>query len=165
MDAGEGVSKATPPEPCDDDSHDWKEDEAGADPDDQVKELDALASGLEGKPSRARQREGYIFEKKAVQDNKDKLPIDKCSKIYKCKKCGKTQEVDISGGGRVAEAKSRNSKQVKNKRAQAKRLKGIQTQLHDPDKKPLAKIDGSLPDADESKAIYERRGFEVEVVG
>ncbi|VAW64470.1 hypothetical protein MNBD_GAMMA11-557 [hydrothermal vent metagenome] len=152
--------------PCKDDSdHDWEEVDSGQSPDDQVSKLEADIDHLEGKPSRVSQKRGYEFEKKAVIDNKNKLPIDKCSKEYRCKKCKINQEVDIVGGDRVAEAKSRKSKGVKKKSGQCKRLKGIQTQLFDPGKKPLAKIDGELGDVQNSKEIYERRGFEVEIVG
>jgi hypothetical protein len=165
---GESMNISSPPEvngPCDEDDHEWEEVNSGVSPDDQVSKLEGDVSKLEGKPSQASQKRGYEFEKKAVIDNKEKLPIDKCSKEYKCKKCKKTQEVDIVGNGRVAEAKSRNSKGVKNKSSQCKRLKSIQSQHFDASKKPLAKIDGDLDDVQESKEIYERRGFEVEIVG
>jgi len=166
---GEGVHIPSPPEveePCKNEGdHDWEEVDSGVSPDDQVNKLESDISHLEGKPSRTSQKRGYEFEKKAVIDNKEKLPIDKCSKEYKCKKCKKTQEVDIVGDNRVAEAKSRKTKGVKNKSSQCKRLKSIQSQHFDPGKKPLAKIDGDLEDVHESKKIYERRGFEVEIVG
>jgi len=166
---GEGVVTPSPPEvnePCKDEgAHVWKEVDSGVSPDDQVNKLESDISRREGKPSRASEKRGYEFEKKAVIDNKEKLPIDKCSKYYKCNICKKDQEVDIVGDDRVAEAKSRNSKGVKNKSSQCKRLKSIQSQHFDPSKKPLAKIDGDLEDAQKSKEIYERRGFEVEIVG
>jgi hypothetical protein len=165
---GESINIPSPEvnEPCKDEGdHEWEEVNSGVSPDDQVSKLEGDVSKLEGKPSQASQKRGYEFEKKAVIDNKEKLPIDKCSKEYKCKKCKKTQEVDIVGNDRVAEAKSRNSKGVKNKSSQCKRLKSIQSQHFDPSKKPLAKIDGDLDDVQESKEIYERRGFEVEIVG
>lgn len=165
---GESINIPSPEvnEPCKDEGdHEWEEVHSGVSPDDQVSKLEGDVSKLEGKPSQASQKRGYEFEKKAVIDNKEKLPIDKCSKEYKCKKCKKTQEVDIVGNDRVAEAKSRNSKGVKNKSSQCKRLKSIQSQHFDPSKKPLAKIDGDLDDVQESKEIYERRGFEVEIVG
>lgn len=165
---GEGVAIPSPPEvaePCKDEGdHDWVEIDSGLSPDDQVNKLESDISHLEGKPSKTSQKRGYVFEKKAVIDNRDKLPIDKCSKEYKCKKCKKNQEVDVVGGGRVAEAKSRKSKGVKNKSSQCKRLKSIQSQHFDSSKKPLAKIDGELEDVQKSKEIYERRGFEVEIV-
>lgn len=167
-DMGEGVSinaPDKPSKPCpDDNSHVWREIEPGSDADSHVDNLDTQINSLENKPSRQGLRRGYVFEKKAVIDNKEKLPIDKCSKQYKCDICAKTQEVDITGGERVAEAKSRNAKGVKKKSGQSKRLKGIQAQHFDPDKKPLAKIDGELDDVEESRQIYERRGFDVEIV-
>ena len=110
----------------------------------------------------AKQMRGLEFEKKAIQNNKEKLPIEACGKEYVCKKCGKNQEIDIAGGGRVAEAKSRNFKGVKNKSAQSQRIKSIQKQFADPSKKPLAKIDNSLPDSGQSAAKYKERGFDVE---
>ena len=160
------VDEKSPPEKkcASDDDHVWKEAVSGDSADAQVAKLDHKIADLQGKPSRVAQMRGDQFEKKAVLDNKDKLPIDKCGKEYVCTVCGQTQEVDIVGGDRVAEAKSRNAKGVKNKGAQCRRLKGIQRQLFDPEKKPLAKIDGGLSDVGDSKAIYERRGFEVEVV-
>ena len=165
---GEGIvtpEPDNPEKPCErEEDHVWEEIDDGISADDQVSQLDKKISHLEGKPSRIEQKRGDEFEKKAVIDNKNKLPIDKCSKKYKCIKCPKTQEVDIVGNGRVAEAKSRKSKNVQKKSAQCKRLKGIQSQHFNPDKKPLAKIDGDLDDAEESRTIYERRGFDVEVV-
>lgn len=165
---GEGVIPPSPPstiEPCRDESdHIWKEFESGLSPDNQIDSLDNEISRLEGKPSRTSQKRGYEFEKKAVIDNKEKLPIDKCSKEYICIKCEKKQEVDVVGDNRVAEAKSRKVKGVKNKSDQCKRLKSIPSQLLDANKKPLAKIDGDLEDVQKSKEIYERRGFEVEIV-
>ena len=165
---GEGVSVPSAPEadePCkNEESHVWEEVDSGVSADDQVNKLESDISSLEGKPSRKEQKRGYEFEKKAVIDNKEKLPIDKCSKEYRCKKCKKTQEVDIAGDDRVAEAKSRKSKGVKNKSDQCKRLKSIQSQHFDSGKKPLAKIDGDLEDVQQSKEIYKRRGFEVEIV-
>jgi hypothetical protein len=166
---GEGVAISSPPEvdkPCKDErDHDWEEVDSGVSADDQVNKLEGDISDLEGKPSRLAQKRGYEFEKKAVIDNKKKLPIDKCSKEYRCKKCKINQEVDIAGDDRIAEAKSRQSKGVKNKASQCKRLKSIQSQHFDSSKKPLAKIDGDLEDVHKSKEIYERRGFEVEIVG
>lgn len=167
---GEGISVSIPPPPendelCKDEGdHVWEEANSGDNVDDQVGKLDKDISNLEGKPSRAAQIRGYEFEKKAIIHNKEKLPIEKCGKVYRCKKCKKEQEVDIVGGNRVAETKSRTSKGVKNKSDQCKRLKSIQSQLFDPSKKPLAKIDGDLNDFSKSKEIYERRGFEVECV-
>lgn len=165
---GEGVaipSTQDVEDPCKDEGdHDWEEVDGGVSADDQINKLNSDISNLEGKPSRMSQKRGHEFEKKAVIKNKEKLPIDKCSKEFKCKKCKKNQEVDIAGDNRVAEAKSRKSKGVKKKSDQCKKLKSIQLQHFDPSKKPLAKIDGDLEDVQKSKEIYERRGFEVEVV-
>ena len=108
---------------------------------------------------------GSAFEAKAIADNKVKLPVESCGKVYICTVCGKEQEVDVVGGNRVAEAKSRNAKQVRKRSDQCKRLKGIQAQCLDPQKAPLAKLDGNLEDAAESAKIYERRGFAIELIG
>lgn len=167
-DLGEGVSTNepdTPETPCaDESSHVWKEVDSGADVDSHISNLDASSKQLEGKPSKAGLKRGYDFEKKAVEDNRNKMPIEKCSKQYKCEICQKNQEVDIAGTDRIAEAKSRNENGVKKKSAQSKRLKSIQAQHFDAGKKPLAKIDGSLDDVEKSREIYERRGFDVEIV-
>ena len=153
-------------DPCKDEGdHVWEEVDSGITPDDQIDKLENDISNLEGKPSRMAQKRGHEFEKKAVIDNKDKLPIEKCGKEYRCKKCNKVQEVDIAGKDRIGEAKSRKAKGVKGKADQCKWIKSIQSQCFDSTKKPLAKIDGSLEDVQKSKEIYERRGFDVEIVG
>jgi hypothetical protein len=168
LEQGEGTNAGggTKPPSCAEDAHTWAEDSnrSGKSADEGIQEQDALAQSMASSPSMAGQMRGANFESKAIQNNKEKLPVDRCGKVYVCTVCGKEQEVDIVGGNRVAEAKSRNQKQVKKRSAQCKRLKSIQTQHFDQEKKPLAKIDGSLSDVGESKAIYERRGFEVETL-
>jgi hypothetical protein len=169
VESGESSASAGDPKPpsCAEDGHVWKEDpkRKGQSADDAAQAQDAKAAELSSKPSRAGEMRGAAFEAKAIRDNKEKLPVERCGVVYVCSVCGKEQEVDIAGGGRVAEAKSRKTKQVKSRSAQCKRLKSIQAQHYDKSKKPLAKLDGSLSDVNESKAIYERRGFSTEVVG
>jgi hypothetical protein len=167
MQIGEGVSKpalSQPQPPCEDDAHQWEESKPGKSADDQMASLTEAAAEMEGKPSQAGGKRGLEFEKKAVEKNKDTLPVDRCGREYRCRTCGKTQEVDITGGGRVAEAKSQKAKGVKNSSAQCKRLKSIQAQCLEQQKKPLAKLDASLEDVDAAEVIYKRRGFEVERV-
>lgn len=139
--------------------HDWKETSSKT-PEEGRKENEALAGSVKDK-SAAR---GYAFEPKAVDANMKKMDIQKVGAMYKCQKCGQDQEVDVVGKDQIAEAKSRNAKQVKKKGAQARRLRDIQQKLFSKDKNPRAKLDESLDDVNDSRDKYLERGFDVETV-
>jgi len=122
------------------------------------------AKALEKSASKQAQRRGYLFENKSIDDNKDKLDIQKTSVLYRCSLCGEEQEIDIVGIDQIAEAKSRQFKGVKKKKKQATNCLDIQTKLFDPSKKPLAKLDGTLSDVKQSQLKYKERGFDTEIL-
>ena len=110
-------------------------------------------------------KRGYEFENKAIDANMDKMNIQATSVVYKCRKCGEEQEVDIVGDSQLGEAKSRSAKQVKKKGSkQARNYRSIQEQKFGSGTKPRAKLDGGRGDHGETRAEFERRGFQVEIV-
>ena len=56
-------------------------------------------------------------------------------------------------------------KQVSKKGAQSRRLRDIQQKKFSSAKNPRAKLDGEIPDVDQTVEKYKERGFEGEVVG
>lgn len=150
-------------EPC---NHVWKilDSKPGKTPDDAAKANNDLVARNQNKSSMDGTMRGYVFENKAVDANMAFLNIQAVGREYICELCSQMQDVDIVGDKRVAEAKSRNFAGVKKKSKQARRLRDIQQKLFDRNQKPLAKLDGSLPDHEESAGKYLERGFDVEII-
>jgi hypothetical protein len=149
------------PDPCD---HDWDKTDPGKSPADAAKSNQDRVDANADKPTMDDAMRGLKFENKAVADNTPKMNIQSVGAIYKCKKCGQEQEVDIVGDKRVAESKSRTAKGVKGKSKQARRIRDIQHKKFDPKQNPLSKLDGSMADNAESAKKYLERGFDVEVL-
>lgn len=148
-------------DPCD---HEWEQTNPGKTPADAAKANDDQIADNAGKPSMDDKMRGLAFENKAVADNQPKMDIQSVGAVYKCKKCGQEQEVDVVGKKQVAEAKSRTYKGVKGKSKQARRVRDIQHKMFDPTQNPLAKLDGSMADHADSTKKYLERGFNVEVL-
>ncbi|WP_342373772.1 DUF4150 domain-containing protein [Myxococcus stipitatus] len=144
--------------------HEWEVADPGKTPEQAAAENNARIDANKGKPSMKEAMRGPEFENKAVQANMEFMKIQTVGQGYKCKKCGQYQEVDIVGQSRVAEAKSRKFKGVKNASKQSRRVRDIQQKLFDKSQNPLAKLDGSIPDNPDSAKKYLERGFDVEIV-
>jgi hypothetical protein len=153
---------AAPGEPMECD-HIWEEISSKT-PEEAKKKNEADVAAMSGSPSMAGQMRGSAFENKAIDTNMEEMKIKKCSVQYKCSKCGQEQEVDIVGEDQVAEAKSRNFKQVKKRSDQARRIRDIQHKMINPGKNSRAKLDGAMSDSAQSTSKYLDRGFDVEVV-
>ncbi len=174
MEAGEGANVPKPPPvmKCDG-NHMWKQ-VSGKKPEDHISNLDKRLEhekALKKKKFRE-QRRGVEFEKKAIEDNLNKMEIRMCNKEFECQNegCEAKTEVDAVTDDRVIEAKSVNENQIAKVKPQIRNQLQVQEQLFDKRKKPLAKIDGSSKagrtpkDAKASEDLYIRKGFEVEVV-
>lgn len=110
-------------------------------------------------------KRGYAFENKAIDANMVEMNIQATSAVFKCSKCGAEQEVDIVGDRQLGEAKSKSAKQVKKKGSQqARNYRSIQAQVFGEGTQPRAKLDGERGDHAETRAEFERRGFQVEIV-
>ncbi|MGA9669929.1 MAG: hypothetical protein WBQ94_12010 [Terracidiphilus sp.] len=146
--------------------HDWYEYKPGKPPKEGMEEKQDMIDDLSKSPSRAQQMRGIQFEKDATDLNGKKRPIESTGRIYRCRRCGAEQEVDINfKDGQVAEAKSRGFNGVKNASKQAQRYTDLQAFLNKQNGtnfKPLAKLDDNLPDSDQSAAKYGQRGFQIE---
>jgi hypothetical protein len=146
--------------------HDWYVADPGKSAEDGMAEQQNKIDDLKKSPSRAGQMRGAQFEKDAIDLNGRKRPIESTGRIYRCRRCGAEQEVDIVfKDGQIAEAKSRNFKGVKSGGDQAGRYTDLQTSLNKQNGtnfKPLGKLDKSRPDVDQSAEKFDSRGFEVE---
>lgn len=156
-----GVEAPGESEPCD---HEWEVKDSGKTPEEAKKDNESIVAANANKPSMKDDMRGYSFENKAVEANMEFLDIQAVGRVYRCKKCGQEQEVDIVGTERVAESKSRTFKGVKGKSKQARRVRDIQRKMFKPSLNPLSKLDGSLSDAAQSQGKYLERGFDVELV-
>lgn len=146
--------------------HDWYVDDPGKSLEDGMEEKQKLIENLSKSPSRAKEMRGHQFEKDAIELNGKRRPIESTGRIYKCRRCGAEQSVDINfKDGQLAEAKSRNYNGIKKASKQAQRYTDLQSQLNRQNKtsfRPLAKLDDDLPDSEQSATKYSERGFETE---
>jgi hypothetical protein len=146
--------------------HQWVVVDPGKSLKEGIEEKDQLVKHLSRSPSRSEMMRGQQFERDAMEANGRQRQIKCTGRVYRCLKCGAEQEVDIIfEDGQIAEAKSRSFDGIKKKGKQAARYVDIQSWLNETQNttyKPLAKIDESLPDADQSAAKYVSRGHQVE---
>lgn len=152
--------------------HQWVVKKAGESLDKATKRLQDQIDYLEKKksPEKIRYKESLQFEKKAMELNNKKRPIESVSTIYKCVNpgCKAVQEVDILfEDGQVAESKSASLKTVRDDeyRKQSERLKDLQKFLNCQNGKtfkPMLKSDANHKDANDVEQEYQKRGFEIE---
>lgn len=159
----QSAAASPPPPPCN--PHTWVE-HSRETPDETKKKNSDNAKLLRSKPSKAPQAVGPEFENKAIDENTVKMNIQATSVLYKCviSDCQAQQEVDIVGQHRIAEAKSRTAKGVKNGKTQHTHYIQIQQQLFGSGTKPLAKVDATRSDTAEAQSIFDRRGFSIEAL-
>ncbi len=141
----------------------WKE---GKSVDDATRVAQDRLAELSKSPSQSDTMRGVAFEQESMDLNNKKHPIDTVGAIYKCRRCGAEQEVDILfKDGQIAESKSANLKSVKKKSKQSQRLLDLQSSLNcnkGTNFKPLAKLDANHSDIDSVAQKYNERGYEVE---
>jgi hypothetical protein len=109
---------------------------------------------------------GPLFENHAIKDNIPKMGIKTTSIEYVCNLCKLRAEVDMLGADRLAEAKSKslrgNRESIRN---QADKLLSLQKALYPTSNaKPLVKLHQHHPDVGRSRAAWERKGFDVELI-
>ncbi len=145
--------------------HNWVEVERKA-PDETKSLLDSMVSDLQSKPSKAEVMRGWVFEKMALAENQKIKDVEASSVKYRCSKCGDEQEIDILfKDGQIGESKSRNFKGIKSTKDQLARIADIQRQLNQKNKtnlQPLAKLDNTRPNIEDSAEYVKDHGVDVE---
>ncbi|WP_224250075.1 hypothetical protein [Hyalangium gracile] len=146
--------------------HDWVVSKQGKSVDEARKEAKERITELSKSPSQSDTMRGVVFERDAMELNNKKRPIETVGTVFKCRRCGVEQEVDIIfKDGQIAESKSANLKSVKKKSKQSQRLLDLQSFLNcnrSTNFQPLAKLDANHSEVDPVAQKYQERGYEIE---